>query len=69
MSDSVVNNKNKQEEVVLDKPTLLHCFCVDCNQIVVEQERVPNDVLEMSFFKLIEQFFYNKKVSVSSRRT
>ena len=69
MSDSVVNNKNKQEDVVIDKPTLLHCFCADCNQIVVEQERVPNDVLEMSFFKLIEQFFYNKKVSVSSRRT
>ena len=51
-----------------EQPTLLHCFCTECNQIVLEQERVPNDVLEMSFYKLIEQFFYNKKISVSASR-
>ena len=29
---------------------------------------MPNDVLEMSFYKFVEQFFYNKKISVSAAR-
>ena len=29
---------------------------------------VPNQVLEMSFFKLLEQFFYNENISVSQAR-
>ena len=38
---------------------ILHCFCTECNRVVLQKEKVPNEVLEMSFFKLLEQFFYN----------
>lgn len=31
-------------------------------------EKVPDEVLEMSFFKLLEHFFYNQRISVSGKR-
>jgi len=36
--------------------------------MTVRKERIPNEVLEMSFFKLLEQFFYNQNISISSSR-
>ena len=44
---------------MFEMPTFIHLFCVSCKRVIQKKERVPNEVLEMSFFKLLEQFFYN----------
>ena len=49
-------------------PTFIHCFCVECNRIILANERIPNELLEISFYKLLENIFYNQSLSVSTRR-
>ena len=51
-----------------DTPVYIHCFCQECKREVMTKDRVPHQVLEMSFFKLLEQFFYNQNISVSQAR-
>lgn len=36
--------------------------------MTLTMEKVPDEVLEMSFHKLLEQFFYNQRVTVSAKR-
>jgi len=36
--------------------------------VVLKREKLPAEVLEISFFKFIEQFFYNTKVTISPSR-
>ena len=59
--------KNPQIKVH-ETPTFIQIYCLECKCIVISQERIPNEVLEMSFFKLLEQFFYNEKITVSQAR-
>mmetsp|Transcript_8627 Transcript_8627/g.10653 ORF Transcript_8627/g.10653 Transcript_8627/m.10653 type:complete len:178 (-) Transcript_8627:2711-3244(-) len=47
---------------------ILHVFCAKCNRVVLKREKLPAEVLEISFFKFIEQFFYNTKVTISPSR-
>lgn len=47
---------------------VLHCYCRECERIVLRKEIVPVEVLEISLFKFMEQFFYNKRVSISNSR-
>ena len=53
---------------MFETKTYLHCFCVECKRDVLTNDQIPDQVLEMSFFKLLEQFFYNQHISVSQAR-
>jgi len=35
---------------------------------VIAAETIPSDLLEISFAKFLEQFFYNEKFSISTSR-
>ena len=60
--DSVHDKKDSDEHVIL------HVYCTKCKRIVMKQEHFPTEVLEMSFFKFIEHFFYNKQIKISPNR-
>ena len=45
--------------------TYVHMYCHKCGRNVQDRAVVPIEMLEMSFYKFLEQFFYNKKITVS----
>lgn len=45
-----------------DYPISVFCFCNQCKSLVVNKVEVPTQILEMSFYKLLEQFFYNQDI-------
>jgi hypothetical protein len=45
-----------------DYPVSVFCYCNQCKCIVVNKTEAPTQMLEMSFYKLLEQFFYNQTV-------
>lgn len=46
-----------------DYPIFVFCFCNQCKVLVVNKVEVPPQMLEMSFYKLLEQFFYNQTIT------
>ena len=44
--------------------TFVYCYCNKCNSLVMQRSLVPNEMLEMSFYKLLEQFFYNPDIKI-----
>jgi len=55
-----------QEEAIpgrqQDYRVYVYCTCRKCNQTVISRREMPDDVLEMSFYKVLEQFFYNQEI-------
>jgi len=37
--------------------------------LVMQKREVPPQMLEMSFFKLLEQYFYNQELIVNNKST
>ena len=48
-----------------EHPTFVYCYCNKCNSLVMQRSLVPNEMLEMSFYKLLEQFFYNPDIKIA----
>ena len=46
-----------------DYPIFVFCYCNQCKSLTLPKQEVPTQMLEMSFFKLLEQFFYNETIN------
>lgn len=56
------------EQHATETAAILDCFCLKCKRVIIKRETMPSELLEISFFKLLEMIYYNEKVSVSSNR-
>mmetsp|Transcript_41136 Transcript_41136/g.30252 ORF Transcript_41136/g.30252 Transcript_41136/m.30252 type:complete len:113 (+) Transcript_41136:8-346(+) len=43
---------------------LVHVYCNLCKRVVITQQKLSNMIYEMSFYKFLEQFFYNQETGV-----
>ena len=66
--EHLANNMGGQNQFALETPIFIQVYCLECKRYVLEQDRIPNELLEMSFFKLLEQIFYNPKIQIAKAR-
>ena len=65
MEDAANTSDSIRKLLAKEHLTFVYCYCNKCNSLVMQRRHVPNEMLEMSFYKLLEQFFYNPDIKIA----